>query len=207
MMERWPTIEELESFVQTPHTCPEAGASGCDGTAVHCIEVPTVAGTFGISASACGVASVFFPGADDRDVAARHSRHGLSPGAWGRRRAIEAGLELMGYVLGEVKALETPVDLSFLTPFMRDVFEALRTVPYGRTVTYGELAGLAGHPGKSRAVGTAMRHNPVPIFVPCHRVVSSGGGLGGWSGPEGWKEWLLELERRQPAPPAARIGL
>jgi len=194
-MEMWPTTEELENIVQMPHAYLEAKASEYGGTAVHDLEVPTYAGTFTLSASAYGVACVFFPGVEDYDVTERHDKYGFALASWGRQRAIEAGLELMGYMLGEIRHFETPVDLGFLTPFQRDVMGALVSVPYGETITYGELARLAGHPTKARAVGNVMRHNPAPIFVPCHRVVAASG-LGGWSGPHGWKEWLLELEAK-----------
>lgn len=83
--------------------------------------------------------------------------------------------------------------------FHQKVYKALvQDVPTGSTVTYGELAELAGNPKAARAVGTAMRKNPLPIIVPCHRVVQSGGGLGGYMGhgEEGqkMKRWLLRHE-------------
>jgi O-6-methylguanine DNA methyltransferase len=88
-------------------------------------------------------------------------------------------------------------DLSFfsLTKFQRSVAMALIKVPYGQTISYKELAILAGFPNASRAVGSALSKNPLPIISPCHRVIKSDGSLGGWSGPQGWKERLLEMER------------
>ncbi|HMK47441.1 MAG TPA: MGMT family protein [Methanocella sp.] len=84
-------------------------------------------------------------------------------------------------------------DRSGLTPFRVTVMEALRHVPAGSTVTYGELAARAGKPGAARAVGSAMSRNPVPLLVPCHRVVSTTG-LGGFTGGLNVKEKLLRLE-------------
>ena len=194
MIESWPSVEDLTKFHRMPYTWIESKAAEYDGTAVSNLEVPTLVGKFGISASAVGVAAVFFPGFDTFDIATRMDKYGIAHCSWGKQRAIEAGLDLMGYLLGETTDLKYPVDLSFVTPFQRDVFTALREVPHGETITYGELARLSGHPGKTRAVGSAMHYNPIPIFVPCHRVISATGELGGWSGPEGWKEWLLELE-------------
>ncbi len=81
-------------------------------------------------------------------------------------------------------------------PFYRSVWETLRRVPYGKTVSYGELALMSGRPGSARAVGSAMRKNPLVLFVPCHRVVGSGGKLGGFSCGTAWKKFLLELEGR-----------
>jgi len=89
-----------------------------------------------------------------------------------------------------------PLDLSDVTPFRLRVYEALRAVPRGRVVDYGELASSAGTAGAARAVGQAMAHNPLPLFVPCHRVVAASGRIGGFSAPGGpvTKRRLLELE-------------
>jgi methylated-DNA-[protein]-cysteine S-methyltransferase len=77
------------------------------------------------------------------------------------------------------------------------VLEACRGIPYGRTTTYAELAAKAGNPRAARAAGSAMSHNPIPIIIPCHRVLHTGGGLGGFSAPGGLslKERLLAMER------------
>jgi len=78
------------------------------------------------------------------------------------------------------------------------VLQQLQQVPYASTVSYGELAVLAGSPHAARAVGRVMAGNPWPLIVPCHRVVASNGSLGGYSGGEGvpTKQWLLDFERR-----------
>ncbi len=82
------------------------------------------------------------------------------------------------------------------TPFQKCVLAAARTVPYGRTITYGRLAAQAGFPRAARAVGSVMASNPVAIIVPCHRVVAAGGKLGGYSAPQGveLKQRLLTIE-------------
>jgi methylated-DNA-[protein]-cysteine S-methyltransferase len=80
------------------------------------------------------------------------------------------------------------------TPFRRRVWEALRRIPYGETRTYGEIAAAVGKPGAARAVGTANHHNPIPVVIPCHRVVGSGGRLCGFGGGLDLKRRLLELE-------------
>jgi len=84
-----------------------------------------------------------------------------------------------------------PVWLKPVTPFRKKVIAATRRIPRGRVLTYAELAARAGSPGAARAVGNTMATNPFPIVVPCHRVVASGGGLGGFSAPCG-----IELKRR-----------
>ena len=83
-----------------------------------------------------------------------------------------------------------------LTEFQQRVVEVVQAIPRGETLTYGEVAVLAGSPGAARAVGTVMSSNPVPIIVPCHRVVGSAGGLGGFSAAGGvrTKQWMLEIE-------------
>ncbi len=84
-------------------------------------------------------------------------------------------------------------DFAGMTPFRKKVMQELRNVPAGETVTYGELAATAGSPGAARAVGNVMATNPVPLFVPCHRVVATNG-LGGFTGGLDVKRALLKLE-------------
>lgn len=80
--------------------------------------------------------------------------------------------------------------------FARRAREAMLAIPYGETASYGELAAAIGSPGAARAVGMACGRNPLPIIVPCHRVVAAGGRIGGYSGGTELKRWLLEFERR-----------
>ena len=84
-----------------------------------------------------------------------------------------------------------------LTEFQQAVIDCVRRIPYGQVRTYGEVAAAVGYPGAARAVGTVMSGNRLPIIIPCHRVVASGGKLGGYSAPRGieLKQWLLDLER------------
>ena len=108
------------------------------------------------------------------------------------QRAVRA------YVQGEaVDFRPFALDIEALSPFSRKVVDACRSVPYGQTLTYGGLALRAGCPGAARAVGSVMRRNPVPLLVPCHRILPSSGGVGGFSGPGGpmLKQRLLDLER------------
>jgi methylated-DNA-[protein]-cysteine S-methyltransferase len=89
---------------------------------------------------------------------------------------------------------DVELDLDWCTPFQRAVADALRAVPYGETVTYGELAALAGHPNAHRAAGTFCAHNRLPLILPCHRVVAAGG-LGSYGSlGDSYKRRLLELE-------------
>ena len=77
------------------------------------------------------------------------------------------------------------LDLGTADPFERSVWEVASTIPPGRTSTYGEIAGRLGEPGAARAVGRALGRNPVPIIVPCHRVLAADGNMGGFSGSGG----------------------
>ena len=103
---------------------------------------------------------------------------------------------LLAYLEGEDVALELPVDLSLVAaPFRRAVLEQLHGgVARGAVVTYGELAARSGHPRAARAVGSACARNPVPIVVPCHRVVPGTGGIGNYGGGVERKRTLLTLE-------------
>lgn len=103
---------------------------------------------------------------------------------------------LRAYFAGERVSFEdVKLDLSWATPFQTGVAGALQAIPYGETVTYGELAALAGHPNAQRAAGTFCARNRFPLFVPCHRVVAADGlGSYGSLGLE-YKRRLLELER------------
>jgi methylated-DNA-[protein]-cysteine S-methyltransferase len=108
---------------------------------------------------------------------------------------------LARYFAGERRDIDVPIDWRHTSGAQREVLEKLHAgVPYGETVTYGELAELSGTGLPARAIGTVMGSNPIPIVVPCHRVVASGG-LGGYSGGTGVevKRWLLTLEGALPA--------
>lgn len=100
------------------------------------------------------------------------------------------------YLRGDRTLLDLPVDLRAITPFQRSVLLAARGVPRGQVATYAEIARRIGKPRAFRAVGQALRHNPIPIVLPCHRVISSDGTLGGYGGALGSarKIELLKLE-------------
>ena len=116
-------------------------------------------------------------------------------GALERQREHEVIERIRAYFAGVTVAFDdVELDLDWATPFQARVAAALRAIPYGETVTYGELAALAGHPNAQRAAGTFCAHNRFPLFVPCHRVVAADG-LGSY-GSLGlsYKRRLLELE-------------
>lgn len=105
-----------------------------------------------------------------------------------------AGL-IADYFAGNRVTLECDLDLSGGTEFQRAAWDKCREIPFGETRTYGWIADEVGCPSGMRAVGRAMGANPVPIIIPCHRVVRSDGGLGGFSSGLRWKVRLLEMEQ------------
>ena len=101
------------------------------------------------------------------------------------------------YFAGQLQQFSLPFYLEGCSPFQRQVLESLyRKVPFGSTVSYGVLAALSGNPRAARAVGSAMRHNPLCILIPCHRVLPADGSIGAYSAAAGAesKAWLLMLE-------------
>ncbi|MDO4413257.1 methylated-DNA--[protein]-cysteine S-methyltransferase [Cutibacterium sp.] len=102
-------------------------------------------------------------------------------------------------------AFDLPLDLSTVTPFRRLVLNGLLSIPYAQTISYRDLAALIGHPRAARAVGNACATNPLPIVIPCHRVLRSDGGLGGYLGGPVIKRFLVDLETRQPRLPSPAI--
>jgi len=106
-----------------------------------------------------------------------------------------AGAQLQEYFAGTRRAFDLPLDPSG-TPFQQRCWAALRAIPYGQTRTYGQVAARLGAPKACRAVGMANHRNPLPIVVPCHRVVGADGSLTGYAGGLDVKRFLLELEQR-----------
>ncbi|WP_189947317.1 methylated-DNA--[protein]-cysteine S-methyltransferase [Streptomyces alanosinicus] len=113
----------------------------------------------------------------------------------------EATHQLRAYLAGERHDFDLPLDWSLISGFNRQVLRELAAgVPYGTVVGYGDLAGRVGQPGGAQAVGAAMGANPLPLVVPCHRVVESDGGIGGFGGGLETKRKLLALEGVLPEP-------
>ncbi len=107
----------------------------------------------------------------------------------------QARTQLAEYFRGERVVFHLPVDLHTCTPFERDVLTAAATIPYGEVRSYKWLAERVGRPGAARAIGNALHKNPVPVIIPCHRIVKSDGSLGGYAFGASWKTRLLALEQ------------
>lgn len=109
-------------------------------------------------------------------------------------RLDETRRELDEYFAGRRRAFDLQIDWALVGPFGRRVLRATVAIPFGATSTYAEIAAAAGSPRGSRAAGNALGANPIPIVVPCHRVLRTGGGLGGYTGGLSRKELLLGIE-------------
>jgi methylated-DNA-[protein]-cysteine S-methyltransferase len=157
-----------------------------------------VASPFGellIAATRRGLLRVAFPEEDTDTVLERISRL-LSPRIVEAPAGLEgARRELDEYFSGSRRSFDMEVDWSLVGgPFGRKVLRVTTEIPYGGVLSYREVATDAGSPRGSRAAGNALGSNPIPIVVPCHRVLHTGGGLGGYGGGLDRKRWLLELE-------------
>ncbi len=106
--------------------------------------------------------------------------------------------ELDEYFSGHRRTFDLALDWALITPFARRVLRNTAAIPYGGHLSYAEVAAEAGSPRGARAAGNALGSNPIPIVIPCHRVLHSGGGLGGYGGGLDRKQYLLELEGALP---------
>lgn len=165
---------------------------------VHTAEFETDQGLMLCASTEWGLAYVRLPRASGRGFSGWLQR--FAPGAElqsayaPNRGAVQ---QIREYLEGKRRSFDLPLDVRG-TPFQRRVYEELLAIPYGETRTYGELARAIGQPNAVRAVGAANGANPIALVVPCHRVVASGGKLGGYGGGQALKKQLLAMERRKP---------
>jgi methylated-DNA-[protein]-cysteine S-methyltransferase len=146
-------------------------------------------GLTAIHASPAGLTHLSFVDStcDLPQIAAGHPLYGL---------LTDTIHQMQEYFAGSCQVFDLPIDYSAMNLFQADVLQLTGAIPYGTTCSYGDLARRLGKPGESRAVGVALATNPLPIIIPCHRVLSADGRLRGYSGPGGLetKAWLLQLE-------------
>lgn len=157
--------------------------------------VDTPLGTGLVAATPKGLVRVALPNERIENVLAQLAE-GVSPRVLEfPTRLDEARRELNEYFEGRRDRFELPLDWRLSHPgFYRRVLRATARVPFGEVITYGEAADRAGNPRASRAAGTALGSNPIPIVVPCHRVIRTGGAIGNYGGGPQMKRFLLELE-------------
>ncbi len=155
----------------------------------------TALGTAGLIVGSHGVTRIFLPPVSRADIVAQAPAGAkeINPADCTFAQAI------VRYFEGDPEPFDFPIDLTPATPFQQRVYHAVRRIGYAQRQTYGEVARTIGASGAARGVGAAMAANPVPLAVPCHRVVAAGGRLGGFSGPGGigQKELLLRMEQEQ----------
>lgn len=151
-----------------------------------------------VAASREGIVRIALPAEDARQVLESLAAR-VSPriAMLGRSSITRARTQLDSYFGGELRNFELPLDWRLTGGFRRSVLEQTAAIPYGLTASYGEVAGRAGSPGASRAAGSALANNPLPIVVPCHRVLRSDGEIGAYLGGTDMKRALLELEGRR----------
>ncbi len=162
---------------------------------VHSAEFDSPIGTLRIASSAIGLAYLGLPNAGGRGLAGWLAR--VAKGAR-RERAFapnrEAIRQVLEYLEGKRSDFDLPLDLRGTT-FQCTVWKALCEIPYGATRSYADVARAVRNPNAVRAVGTANGANPIPLVVPCHRVIASGGKLGGYGGGLDLKRRLLAMEQ------------
>jgi methylated-DNA-[protein]-cysteine S-methyltransferase len=186
-----------EQAAATARALEAADREGLVDVAIATMDSPI--GTLSLAATPEGLVRVAFP-RELEDFAGELAEH-VSPRVVELpKRLDDARRQLDEYFDGDRRRFELPIDLQLAHGFRRLVLERLYdTVDFGETLSYLQLAERAGSPRASRAVGSAMATNPVPIVVPCHRVLRSGGQLGGYGGGLDVKRYLLALEGGEPA--------
>jgi len=164
-------------------------------------------GWVGLAATDRGVRTIVLPKPTRRAVERELISGGLMAGV-GARRAVPLPSEtnmaarhvraartaIIAYLQGSVRTFDVPLDLDGQPPFRVKVWKVLQSIPYGRVRSYGWVARKVGKPRAPRAIGGACGANPVPLLVPCHRVIAGDGSLGGFSGGLSSKKRLLKLE-------------
>jgi methylated-DNA-[protein]-cysteine S-methyltransferase len=160
---------------------------------VYYCRLPTPIGPLLIAVTEAGLVRVAFRQRESSFVAELRERLGVDP-VRSTTRTADIVRQLRTYFAGERRAFDVQLDLSGVTPFHRRVLMAAAAVPAGQVVSYGEIARRIGQPRSCRAVGQALGRNPIPIVIPCHRVIAAGGRIGGYGGGLRIKRKLLRLE-------------
>jgi methylated-DNA-[protein]-cysteine S-methyltransferase len=155
--------------------------------------VDSPVGSLFVAASRQGLCRISYDAEPEREVERLSRDFGLRV-LRSAKPIDSARRELDQYFEGERRSFDLPLDVRFVADFNRRVLREVARVPYGEIVTYGELAARAARPKAARAVGMVMNRNPIPIVLPCHRVVGSNGKLTGYAGGLDRKEALLRLE-------------
>lgn len=151
-------------------------------------------GEWVVAATPRGLVRLAFAGEDEDAILDDLSRRVSPRVLYAPKRLDDVRRELDEYFDGRRRAFDVALDWSLVQGFNLRVLRATARIPYGSVSTYKDMARSAGSPAAARAAGNALHNNPIPIVVPCHRVLHSGGGLGGYGGGLDMKERLLRLE-------------
>ncbi len=171
---------------------PAASPAGLLDIAYRCVDTPI--GSLLLAATPVGLLRVAFE-VEDHDAVLHDLAESVSPRILPAPARLDlAATQLDAYFAGDRRQFELPLDLRLAVGFRREVLGQLLAIAYGATATYAEVAVAVGRPRAVRAVGSACAHNPVPVVVPCHRVVRSGGAIGQYLGGAEIKAALLALE-------------
>jgi methylated-DNA-[protein]-cysteine S-methyltransferase len=192
LRDRLPAVTEAELSALHDRLADRSDAEGLLDVAYRTLDTPV--GTLLLAATPAGLIRVAYP-AEDHDqvlesLAARVSPRILSA----PRRLDEAAREIGEYFAGRRHRFDLPLDYSLASGFRRKVLGHLPGIGYGHTASYATVAAAVGRPRAFRAVGTACATNPLPVVLPCHRVIKSDGDLGHYRGGPAAKQFLLELE-------------
>ena len=153
----------------------------------------TTAGYSGILASTAGLLRTTLPQPSDVTIRQMFG-NSIDYTTWSPDFFQDITARLQAYFKGHKVTFADRLDMSGATPWQRQVWQSTRLIPYGETRSYKWLAEQTGKPAAARAVGQALGRNPLPVIIPCHRVLAGNGHLGGFSGGTATKEWLLSLE-------------
>jgi methylated-DNA-[protein]-cysteine S-methyltransferase len=191
---------DLRRPLPTPERLPDltaaAAAAGLLDVAYATLDSPL--GKLLLASTPKGLVRLAYVDYTDQDAVLEQLAAQISPRVLAApRRLDQPRRELDQYFAGRRRHFETPQDWQLIQGFARRVLTATAHVPYGATATYKQMASEAGNERASRAAGNALGSNPIPIIVPCHRVLHSDGGLGGYTGGLDKKRVLLAVERGQ----------
>jgi methylated-DNA-[protein]-cysteine S-methyltransferase len=192
-----PAMPDLDPARVSVELARRADAEGLLDVAWSTLDTPL--GPIAVFVTARGLVRVAYDrenfGAVADDVAERVSpRVLLAP-----RRTDAVRAQLDAYFAKDRRAFDLPIDWTLVRGFNQVVLRATAAIPYGEVASYGDVAAAAGSPRAARAAGNALAGNPIPIVVPCHRVIHADGGLGGYTGGLETKHFLLRLEGARPS--------
>jgi methylated-DNA-[protein]-cysteine S-methyltransferase len=184
-----------------PDLSEAAGAAGLLDVAYATFDSPV--GTLLLAATPHGLVRLAYLGSEEEGKILEQLAAKVSPRVLAApRRLDDPRRELDQYFAGRRRRFQVPLDWQLTHGFARRVLEATARIPYGATSTYKHVASDAGNAAASRAAGNALGSNPIPIIVPCHRILHTGGGLGGYTGGLERKRRLLAVESGQEQMPS-----